>query len=217
MYEQVSAAPGRWGPRASALVEEARRLDDAEALVVALRAAAWFERSRLANDKALALLDDALAVARRTGLPARAAEVLVTRAAVNQELGRIVSAGRDLDRAEKLAGAASAEPAFMRAVLLHNVGRLGAAANAYRQILDHPAASLDNRGSAASNLAVIEAAFGRFDRGLKLLDRAATLAEGVGGVLAAFVAHNRGLLLAQSGRLAESCLLYTSPSPRDRG
>ena len=44
----------------------------------------------------------------------------------------------------------------MRAVLLHNLGRVADAAAAYHRVLDHPGSTLDNRGSAANNLALIE-------------------------------------------------------------
>ncbi len=92
----------------------------------------------------------------------------------------------------------------MRAVLLHNLGRVTDAAAAYHRVLDHPGSTLDNRGSAANNLALIESARGRFDESLRHLDRAEEIAADVGPTLFAFVAHNRGLVLAQSGRLAES-------------
>ena len=100
-------------------------------------------------------------------------------------------------------GAQSAEIEFMRAVLLHNIGRMRDAAASYRRVLADPAATLDNRGSAANNLALVVAAYGRFDESLRHLQHAEELAADIGPSMYAFVAHNRGLVLAQSGRLAE--------------
>ncbi|HXV94494.1 MAG TPA: CHAT domain-containing protein [Pseudonocardia sp.] len=203
-YDGVVGDPREFGPVAAALVEEARRSGDDEALVVALRASAWFERSRLENTKARRLLDQAVRRARAAGLAHRLAELLVTRAAITLELGSVTAAARDLDRAEATDGRVGAGVEFMRAVLLHNLGRLEAAGAAYRRVLADPASSLDNRGSAANNLALIACVQGRFDDSLGHLASADEIARDVGPSLAAFVAHNRGLVLAQSGRLAES-------------
>jgi tetratricopeptide (TPR) repeat protein len=203
VYDGVTGDPRRYGPLAADLVEEARRSADHEALVVALRAVAWFARSRRENARALQLLAEAVRLASRDGLTHRLTEVLVTRAAIVMELGQSAAAVRDLDRAARGNGASSAEVEFMRAVLLHNVGRLQEAATAYRRVLADATATLDNRGSAANNLALVLAAYGRFDESLHLLEHADELAADVGPSLYAFAAHNRGLVLAQSGRLAE--------------
>ena len=203
VYDGVTGDPRRYGPVAIDLVEEARRGSDHEALVVALRAVAWFARARRENARALQLLPEAVRLASRTGMTHRLAEVLVTRAAIVMELGQSAAAIRDLDRAAHGDGAQSAEIEFMRAVLLHNIGRLQAAAVSYRRVLADPAATLDNRGSAANNLALVVAAYGRFDESLRHLRHAEELAADIGPSMYAFVAHNRGLVLAQSGRLAE--------------
>jgi tetratricopeptide (TPR) repeat protein len=202
-YDGVTGDPRRYGPLATDLVEEARQCADHEALVVALRALAWFARARRENARALQLLREAARLASRTGMTHRLTEVLVTRAAIVMELGRSAAAIRDLDRAAHGDGAPSAEIEFMRAVLLHNIGRLQAAATSYRRVLADPAATLDNRGSAANNLALVVAAYGRFDESLRHLQHAEELARDIGPSMYAFVAHNRGLVLAQSGRLAE--------------
>ncbi|MCV2489841.1 CHAT domain-containing protein [Geodermatophilus sp. YIM 151500] len=202
-YDGVAGDPRRYAPLAADLVAEARRAADQEALVVALRAVAWAARARRHNGQALRLLDEAIRLARRAGMSQRLTELLVTRAATVLELGRVAAAVRDLDRAAIGGGRPAPEIEFMRAVLLHNLGRLEPAATAYRRVLADPSASLDNQGSAANNLALVAAAQGRFDESLRYLTRADQLAATVGPSLYAFAAHNRGLVLAQSGRLAE--------------
>lgn len=204
-YDGVVGNPRSGGPIAIGVLGEARRTGRAEAVVVALRAVAWYERSRLEHAQARRLLDEAVRTARREKLGARLVEVLVTRAAVDLERGSVAGAARDLTAADAAGnGATPPDVDFMRAVLLHNLGRLDEAASAYERVLAHPAASADNKGSAANNAALIAAVQGRFDASLAHLDAAAGIADVVGASLHAFVAHNRGLVLAQSGRLAES-------------
>src|SRR3712207_4837096 len=202
-YDGVVGDPRRFAQLAADVVEEARRATDTEALVVGLRAVAWAARAQRENRRALRVLDEAVRLARRAGMTQRLAELLVTRAAVVLELGQVAVAARDLDQAVLSNGAPPPEVEFMRAVLLHNLGRLEPAATAYRRVIAHPEATLDNRGSAANNLALVAAARGRFDESLRHLDHAEELAAGIGPSMYAFVAHNRGLVLAQSGRLAE--------------
>jgi tetratricopeptide (TPR) repeat protein len=202
-YDGVTGDPRRYGPIAASVVRDARRAADDEALVVALRAVAWSERARRQNLRARTLADEAVRRARRAGLTDRLTEVLVSRAAITLELGRTSAAVRDLDQAGITIGRPSPELEFMRAVLLHNLGRLGAAAESYRRVLADPNATVDNRGSAANNLALIASDQGRYEESLRHLDHAEQLAAEIGPSLYAFVAHNRGLVLAQSGRLAE--------------
>ncbi|MGY1679264.1 CHAT domain-containing protein [Geodermatophilus sp. SYSU D01176] len=202
-YDGVVGDPRRFAQLAADVVEEARRATDTEALVVGLRAVAWAARAQRENRRALRVLDEAVRLARRAGMTQRLAELLVTRAAVVLELGQVAAAARDLDQAVLGNGGPPPEVEFMRAVLLHNLGRLEPAAAAYRRVIAHPAATLDNRGSAANNLALVAAARGRFDESLRHLDHAEELAAGIGPSMYAFVAHNRGLVLAQSGRLAD--------------
>ncbi|MEJ3652143.1 CHAT domain-containing protein [Actinomycetes bacterium KLBMP 9759] len=204
-YDGVVGNPKRSGPVAVAVLEEARRAGVAEAVVIALRAVAWFERSRLRHERSRRLLGEALRLAERNDLRHRLVEVLVTRAAVELELGRVDAAARDLARAGSIdEDAVPPDVEFMSAVMFHSVGRLGEAAAAYRRVLAHPDATADNKGSSANNAALIAALEGRFPESLALLDSAAEIADVVGASLHAFVAHNRGLVLAQSGRLAES-------------
>jgi hypothetical protein len=46
-YRRVVAEPEAFGPEAARIVADARAAGNAEALVAALRAEAWFERTRL--------------------------------------------------------------------------------------------------------------------------------------------------------------------------
>ncbi|MGI5126023.1 CHAT domain-containing protein [Pseudonocardia sp. CA-107938] len=207
-YDLVLGDPARYGPAVAELVRRARERDDREALVVALRAQAWFERSRLANRRARALLDEAVSAA--ADLPVRMGEALVTRSAVNQELGRIDAAVRDLDRAAGLVDAAGRPDLDLkRASLLHNIGRLAEAAAVYRGILDSTAPA-DVRVRAANNLGLIESLRGRSGPALAHLAEATALAPAVGPAFVAVVAHNRALVLAQCGRLAESVEVFTA-------
>src|ERR1041384_7854809 len=87
IHQQVLADPQRFASAAADVVSRARSTRNDEALVVGLCAAAWAERSRLADGVAKRLLDEAVRVARRTGLHHALADVLTTRAVINQELG----------------------------------------------------------------------------------------------------------------------------------
>jgi len=210
-YDVVVGDPARYGPMAAALVRLARDHGAREALVVALRAQAWFERARLANRRARALLDEAVAIAAADGLTARLGEVLVTRSAVNQELGRVDAAVRDLDRAGQHVDATGLpDLELKRASLLQNIGRLAEAAAAYRGILDSPVATPEVRVPVANNLGLIESLRGRSATALAHMQQATELAPAVGPAFVAVVAHNRGLVLAQSGRLAESLEVFTA-------
>jgi tetratricopeptide (TPR) repeat protein len=132
-YVKVVADPDVGGPAAVALVAEARRSGPPEALVAALRAEAWFHRTRLDEARAKRLLDEAARLARRHRLSARLGEVLVTRGAVNHELGRPKSAQRDFDRAgELIDDGMAAELAAQQGALHQNRGRLADAARLYR-------------------------------------------------------------------------------------
>ncbi|MDN5861687.1 MAG: hypothetical protein L0H84_24060, partial [Pseudonocardia sp.] len=210
-YDGVLGDPARFGPAAATLVRRAREQGAREALAVALRTQAWFEHSRLANRRALALLDEAVAIATADGLATRLGEALVTRSAVNQELGRTDAAVHDLDRARHhIDPAGLPDLELKRATLLHNNGRLADAAGVYRVLLDTPAATPDVRVRAANNLGLIESLRGQADAALAHLQEATALAPTVGPAFVAVVAHNLGLVLAQTGRLAESLEAFTA-------
>ncbi len=137
----MAADPDRFRPAAQALVAEARRMRQPEALALALRALAWAERARLGDLSAIGLLDEACRIARRHHLDDTLAELLISRAAVSLELGRIAAARRDLRAAAALVtGERTAELDLQQAVLLHNLGRLADAAVIYRRVLASPVA-----------------------------------------------------------------------------
>ena len=100
-HDDVVADPDRFRPAAQALVSEARRARQPEALALALRALAWSERARLDDRSAIRLLDEACRIARRHHLDTLA-ELLMSHAAVSQELGRMAIARRDLRSAAAL-------------------------------------------------------------------------------------------------------------------
>ena len=123
---------------AAEVVTRARASGSTEALVVALRAVAWAEHVRLNNERAKALLDQAARLAARHRLDRRLGDVLVSRAAVCHELGRLRAAQDDLDRAGPLIGPENGvEVVFQQAALHQNIGRLFEAERLYRLSLIH--------------------------------------------------------------------------------
>jgi tetratricopeptide (TPR) repeat protein len=205
IQRKVLADPQRFGQEAADLVVRARRARDPEALVVALHACAWVQRSRLAEAEAKRLLDRAYRIARRAGLRDCAADVLVSRAVVNQELGRLAGAAHDLDAAAGLTAAAGerhTELVFQRAVLAQNIGKLPDAATIYQELLADAQTPLRTTVRAANNLALIEAQRGQYDEALRRLERLVPLAGEVGPAALAPVAQSLAWVTVQSGRLA---------------
>jgi len=141
-HDDVAADPDKFRPAAEALVAEARRARQPEALALALRAAAWAERARLDDRSAIRLLDEACRVARRHHLKETLGDLLMSHAAVSQELGRVTAARRDLRAAATLVtGTRRAELDFHQAVLLQNIGQLAEAAAIYHRLLAGPTPS----------------------------------------------------------------------------
>lgn len=209
VFDDVAADPVRFRPTAEALVAEARRARQPEALARALRALAWAERLRLNDRVALRLLDEACQIARRRRLQDVLADALMSRAAVSLELGQITAARRDLrDAAALVTGVRTVELDFQRAVLLHNAGQLAAAAAIYQRLLSDPAADASQKVKSASNLALIESEQGRFWLARHRLDQALQAATGIGPALAALVAESRAWVTVQSGRFAEGMNLF---------
>lgn len=190
---------------ATDVVARARGLGATEALVVGLRALAWAEHVGLHNEKAKGLLDEAVRLADRHRLQGRLVDVLVSRAAVSHELGRLGAAQHDLDRAAALAGHESgAEIVLQQAALHQNIGRLPDAARLYRDVLGRPDCPLDVLVKASNNLALIEVQLGHGQAALVHIERAAELATGLGPAPVAIVAQSRAWVTMQVGRLAES-------------
>ena len=176
---------------------------------MALRALARARRAQLAAAEAKRLLDEAATVARRHGLAEVLGGILLTRAVVNQELGNMTGAQRDLDHAQPIVAPAEAvELTFQRAVLHQNLGRLGKAAGAYRELL--AAAEMPERVRVISlnNLAMIETQHGRHGESLRLLDEAGERAPAVGPALIAMVSGTRAWATVHAGRLSEGMQLF---------
>jgi tetratricopeptide (TPR) repeat protein len=209
IHDGAVADPHRFGPVAADLVRRTRRSGPPEALAVALRALAFARRAQFAAAEARRLLDEAAAVARRHGLREALADVLMTRSSVNQELGRMAAAGRDLDIAAPLVtGHRAIELTFQRAVLHQNIGRLGAAAAEYRKVLGEPSTSGRFRVAAGNNLALVEAQHGRHREALRLLDEAGRIAPRVGPSQVATVLESRAWVTVHAGRLVEGVRLF---------
>jgi tetratricopeptide (TPR) repeat protein len=205
----VIADPRRFGPLAADLVRQARRSGPPEALALALRAQAWLQRAQFEATGAKRLLDEAAAVARRHRLGATLADVLMTRAVVNQELGNLTGAQRDLDAAEPLVGGdREVELTFQSAVLQQNIGRLSRAATAYQKLLADQRTSARLRVAAANNLALIESQHGRHGEALRLVDEAGRLAPEVGPQPVATVLETYAWVTVHAGRLADGIRLF---------
>jgi tetratricopeptide (TPR) repeat protein len=208
-YAKVVADPEGAGPETVALVGAARRSGPPEALVAALRAEAWYHRTRLDGRRAKRLLDEAARIARREGLAERLGEVLVTRGAVNHELGRPSAAQHDFTAAAALVPPEmEAELAAQQGALHLNQGRLEDAARLYRRVLATPGVPRDVRAKVANNLGVIESERGRPQVALAWLDQAAEAAAGVVPTYAAAIAESRAAATVQAGRLTEGLALF---------
>jgi tetratricopeptide (TPR) repeat protein len=208
-YQGVVADPATFGPRASALVAEAREAGDDEALIAALRAEAWYARIRLAHERGIGLLNEAARIARRCGFETRLGDVLVTRGAVHHEMGKLAAAHRDLDAAENLvAPVARFELLMQQAVLLQNMGRLSEAARAYRRGLADAACPAEVRWKMANNLAFIEAQCGHLSDALTFVNEASATAKKVGPAAQAWVSESRAWVTVQAGRLSEGIRLF---------
>jgi tetratricopeptide (TPR) repeat protein len=210
-YDKVAADPERYRHESELLVAEARRARDPEALALALRALAWAERARLRQTEAIRLLAEAARIARRRRYHEILAEVLITHAAVSQELGRISTAHRNLRAAAALVDPARLpELDFNRAVLLQNTGHLGEAVAIYQRLLPGTGLSPRRQVQVPNNLALIEAEQGRYTAALSRLDQALPLAREVGPHLVAHVIHSRAWVAVQSGRFVEGLANFDS-------
>jgi len=208
-HDDVAADPDRFRSAAEALVAEARRAGQPEALALALRALAWADRARLDDRSAIRLLDEACRIARRHHLGETLAELLMSHAAVSQELGRMTVAQRDLRAAAALiSGTRTLELDFQRAVLLQNIGRLADAEVIYQRLLSDPAASARRKVQSVNNLAIIESQQGRYAQALRRLGEAVPRAAEIGPVLTADIAECRAWVTVQSGRFAEGMGLF---------
>ena len=203
IYAHVVADPLSFGSEAALIASQARTANMPAALVPALRAQAWVERSRLDNRQAKDLLDEAVRLARRYHLDGELHEVLLTRAAVNHELGRLIPAQRDLDGAAKLSPSrGAAELAFQQAVLYQSLGKLSRAGISYRRILHDTSAPAVIKSKAANNYAIIQCQLGHPDDGLRLVELGASFPE-VGPHQTAVLSSTRAWIITQTGRLTQ--------------
>jgi tetratricopeptide (TPR) repeat protein len=208
-YQGVVADTATFGPLTSALVAEARKDHDDEALVAALRAEAWYARLQTAHERALVLLNEAARIARRRRFKARLGDVLVTRGAIHHEMGNLAAAQRDFDLAQPLVPPSSRlELLVQRAVLFQNRGELADAARAYRKGLADPHCPPDVRCRLANNLGIIEAQCGHMASALVYMDESAAAAAMVGPAYIAIVAETRAWVTVQAGRLSEGIRLF---------
>lgn len=133
----------------------------------------------------------------------------MTRSVVNQELGNMAGASRDLDHARPIVAPTEAiELAFQRAVLDQNLGRLGPAAEAYRELLAGDGLSTRLRVVAGNNLAMIESQHGRHGEALRLLADAGQAAPAVGPAHEAMVSETQAWVTVHAGRLSEGIRLF---------
>ncbi len=186
------------------LVTEARQAGEPEALCLALRAYGWSERYRLAHRSAKATLDEAVRLARRHRLHETLGQLLITRGAVNLELGRTQAAERDYKQAEHLVPEwAQSELIQQRATLLANAGRLVEAGQLYEHVLQDPHVSPEVRFHSGNNLAMTLAWRGRFDEALAAIGPAISVARTIGPNLVARGSETRAWITVQAGLVTE--------------
>jgi tetratricopeptide (TPR) repeat protein len=203
-YRGVISDPEAFRAKLAGLVREARQSGDPEALCLSLRASGWAERYALEHRHAIRLLNEAARIARYHGLGHVLGEVLVTRGAVQQELGRLTAARRDFDAAERLIPPdAAAELTSQRATLFANQGDRATAASLYARLLKDRTLTAEVRFKAATNLGIVQAHRGRFQEALALFDVASHAAQQVSPLYVALVAENRAWVTVSAGLLAE--------------
>lgn len=203
-YQDAITDPAAFRLRASELVRDARRSGSPEAVCLALRASGWAERYALEHRRALRLLNEAVRIARHHRLNHLLGEVLVTRGAVQHELGRLSAARRDFDAAEPLIRPdAVAEVTVQRATLLYNQGERTLAASLYTRLLKDPTLTAEVRLKAAANFGLLQAESGHFQEALALFDVASSAAEQVSRLYVALVAENRAWVNVLAGNLAD--------------
>lgn len=207
LYESVQADPTASGlPEVAAEVAGvARREGSAEAQVVVLRALAYAQGAVYADDRAKALLDRAIRLARGHGLDRQLVAALLSRSGVTQELGRLDAAQRDLDLVRELMVDDERSQFYLQqAGLFHNTGRLARAAVLYRLALADPEASVQVRAMTANNLGSIEVLIGHPAEATAHLELATELAAHCSPPIRAGVATTRSWVAMQAGRLTES-------------
>jgi tetratricopeptide (TPR) repeat protein len=195
---------------AEVVAEDARRGGDAEALVIALRAAGWAARELYDHDAAERFIAEAVHVAREHRLESRLSDVLVTRSSIRLEEGMFDLARADLVEARELASPDSrAEVVFAEALLESRAGNLRAAALAYEAAVD--AAGRDRPDLAAkayNNWSQVCRNLGDLDQAHDKLLQVVNLARGFSPMLVAIATHNLAGVSGDAGRAVDALRLY---------
>lgn len=192
------------------VADEARRVGDAEALTVALRAAGWAAREVYDHHAAARYLDEAVAVARRNGLGDRLSEALVTRSAMHLEFGQPGRARRDIATAWQHCSARSrAEVAFAEGLLEDKAGDLAAAEHAYHRVLREVAPDRpDLKFKALNNVGLTALRAGRYDDAERMLAQAVAHAHTFSAAFAALATESQAMVSMESGRPQEALRRY---------
>lgn len=171
-------------------------------------------RARWDDSQARRLLDEAVRVARRHDLAYAEAIVLVARAAVLQELGKVARSTRDLDAALSAMGRAQdvdpeerarflARVRLSRAIVEQNAGHPAAAEERYRELLSEPGLDARLTAAATNNHALVLAEGGSYDRALRQSDAAVALATAEVPGLVAPLIQTRAWIAVRAGRLEQ--------------
>lgn len=214
LADQASADPRRVEGEIRGLLARAERAADPEALALALRALALVHRFRWQPAPAARLLDRALRIAVRHGLPFAEAQIRGTRAVVRQDRGDAAGARRDVAAAEAALaradgvtdeerGPVAVQLQLQRAVLAQNAGDQRDAERRYRRIAASPYATPGVRLRVENNLAIALAARGAYDEALAASRRAVALATAEGAAVAAMARQTHAWIVVRQGRLAE--------------
>lgn len=209
-YRQALAEPETGHSAAESVAANARAAGDAEALVVALRAAGFAARELYRHADARRLLDEAIDVASSAGFGDRQAEALITRSATFLELGRMHSARRDIAAARAVAGPRTrAEVEYAEALLEDKAGNFVAAATAYRKVIglvdgDRP----DLRFKALNNLGMTQVRVGRLRRAEQLLMEAVELAATFSPAYEAHATESLATVVMQLGDPVDALRRY---------
>lgn len=212
--EKASSDPAGVEAEVRGVVALAERAKSPEALALALRALALVHRFRWEQADASRLLDRAIGLTVRHGLPFAEAEIRGTRAVVRQDRGDIAGARRDvaaahsaLDRATAIAdderGRLDAHLELQLAVIAQNAGYHREAEARYRTIAAGPFVSDGVALRVANNLALVLAAHGAYDEALAASERAVVIATAQGPAVAAMARQTHAWIVVRQGRLAE--------------
>ncbi|ADG75557.1 tetratricopeptide TPR_4 [Cellulomonas flavigena DSM 20109] len=200
-------------PRIEAVVDQARRRRDPEALAWGLRARAIALRYTGDPAGAARLLGQALAVARRAGNDSLRAWVLASRSSVLLDLGRTARSRTDAAEALRIVDARRATERglddlhvrvrLQLAVMDHNAGRLREAEAGYRSILGEVPPDTTDAVRVANNLALVLVARTEYGEALRWAQRAVDDAVRLSPSLRSWPYLTRALIRVHTGGLAD--------------